>query len=201
MSVTRFPQTEVKLFILNKLLPNSRKSILERIRASIFAVVGLLPLSNDSNGGSNLVVIISENAESDEFKRACSNGEPFVDVDIHSHARSVPESKLAAGKGGNTEKAGLDPSSADQCSDIRGHPFGVTEGKLRSSKEGIKPLFESPVVVTTSIDREADQPVEVIGTDDIPAADVLSPVQKESGIAPKEFILRMRHRFGCIPCL
>ncbi len=113
MSVTRFPQTEVKLFSLNKLLPNIRKTILERIRASILAVVGFLPPSNNSSGGSELVVIISENAESDEIKRAYANGEPFLEVDINSHSRSVPESKLAAGKGGHIEKAGLNPSSAD----------------------------------------------------------------------------------------
>jgi len=156
---------------------------------------------NNSSGDSKLVVIIPENAESDEIKRAYSKGEPFLDVDIHSHARSVPESKLAAGKGGHIEKAGLDPSSANQCSDIRGHPFRVTEGKLRSSKEGIHGLADSPVVVTASIDRETDQIVEMIGTGDIPAADVFSPVQKESGIAPKVFIFGVRHRFGCIPCL
>ena len=102
-------------------------------------------------------MIHSKNAEADEINRACSKGEPFLDADIHSETRSVPVSKLAAGKGGNTEKAGLDPSSAAQCSDIRGHPFSVTEGKLRSSKEGIHALVESPVVVTASIDREADQ--------------------------------------------
>ena len=146
-------------------------------------------------------MIHSKNAEVDEINLGCSNGELFVDVDIHSDARSVPVSELAAGKGSNTKKAGLDPSATAQCSDIRGHPFSVTEGKLRSSKEGIHALVESPVVVTASIEREADQIVEMIGTGDIPAADVLTPVQKESGIAPKEFIVRVRHIFVCIPCL
>ncbi len=138
-------------------------------------------------------MIHSKNAEVDEINLGYSNGELFLDVDIHSDARSVPVSELAAG--GNTEKAGLDPSATAQCSDIRGHPFSVTEGKLRTSKEGIQALVESPVVVTASINGEADQIVEMIGTGDIPAADVLTPVQKESGIAPKEFIVRVRHIF------
>jgi len=146
-------------------------------------------------------VIHSKNPKADEVNRACSKGESLFDADIHSETRSVPVSELAPGNGGHTEKAGLDPSSATQCSDIRGHPFRVTEGKLRSSKEGIHALVESPVVVTPSIDREADQIVEMIGTGDIPAADVFTPVQKEGGIAPKEFIVGVRHIFVGIPGL